>query len=52
MPNIKKPYQTAIKYTIRAHMVIKYTIILLSKTLQKDPNKDFWYEKKPSGNPG
>jgi hypothetical protein len=32
-------------------MVIKFTNIFHSKALQIDPNWDFWYENKLSGNP-
>jgi hypothetical protein len=33
-------------------MAIKYTNTFQSKALQNLPNLDFWFEKKPSGNPG
>jgi hypothetical protein len=33
-------------------MVIKYNNIFHSKTLKNYPNWDFWFENKPSGNPG
>jgi hypothetical protein len=32
-------------------MVIKYTKIFHSKTLQNLPKFGFWFENKPSGNP-
>jgi hypothetical protein len=32
-------------------MVIKYHNIFHSKALQIYPNRDFWFENKPSGNP-
>jgi hypothetical protein len=33
-------------------MVIKYTKIFHCETLQNFPTLDFWFENKPSGNPG
>jgi hypothetical protein len=41
-------YQMFVKKIL---MAIKYINIFQSKALQICPNWDFWYEKKPSGNP-
>jgi hypothetical protein len=32
-------------------MALKYTNISISRTSKIYPNRDFWFEKKPSGNP-
>jgi hypothetical protein len=41
--------QMATKYT---QMASKYTKIFYSRPSKINPNWDFWYENKPSGNPG
>jgi hypothetical protein len=42
IPNVRKIFQ----------MEIKYFNIFHSKVRQIYPNWDFWFENKPSGNPG
>jgi hypothetical protein len=42
IPNDHKMYQIA----------IKYTKLFFARTPKIYPNRDFWFENKPSGNPG
>jgi hypothetical protein len=49
IPNGRKIYQMAVKYT-------KWPLNLPTSSIEKPykiyPNRDFWFEKIPSGNPG